>query len=85
VALPEQPNPKMQEGVVAPVERGEVEATDLRQDEVVAGVQVLAMGWVFLLLTMSHHWMEEGEGEGEEEVAGVLPYLFHDLLQVLPH
>ncbi|CAM6040657.1 unnamed protein product, partial [Sphagnum compactum] len=73
VALPEQPNRKMQEGVVAPVERGEVEATDLRQDEVVAGVQVLAMGWVFLLLTMSHHWMEEGEGEGEgeEEVAAV--------------
>jgi hypothetical protein len=43
------------------------------------------MGWVFLLLRMSHHWMEEGEGEGEEEVAGVLPYLFHDLLQVLLH
>jgi hypothetical protein len=75
----------MQEGVVALVERGEVEATDLRQDEVVAGVQVLAMGWVFLLPRMSRHWMEEGEGEEEEEEAGVLPYLFHDLLRVLPH
>jgi hypothetical protein len=70
--------------VVALVEREVVvEASDLRLDEGVVGVQVLAMEWVFPPPRIFLHSMEEGEGEEGEEAADVLPDLLHDLFQIL--